>query len=106
MEGGMKAVKLAVLVMGVLILLGTAVIIGTVIRRATSGAPATVTATVTATAATTAGPPFVALLDEPAGTAIAGIVPVRDLLAVHLRGGGPDRVLLIDPAETSAAVTV
>ena len=91
MEGGMKAVKLAVLVMGVLILLGTAVIIGTVIRRATSGAPA-------ATAATTGGAPFVALLDEPAGTAIAGIVPARDLLAVHLRGGGPDRVLLIDPA--------
>ena len=95
MEGGMKAVKLAVLVMGVLILLGTAVIIGTVIRRATSGAPA---ATAAATAAATGGAPFVALLDEPAGTAIGGIVPVRDLLAVHLRGGGPDRVLLIDPA--------
>ena len=93
MEGGMKAVKLAVLVMGVLILLGTAVIIGTVIRRATSGAPA----------AAIGGLPFVALLDEPAGTAIAGIVPAQDRLAVHLRGGGPDRVLMVDPA--TGAVT-
>jgi hypothetical protein len=38
------------------------------------------------------------VLDEPAGTQIAGIAAVRDRLAVQLRGGGADRVLLIDPA--------
>ena len=94
MEGGMKAVKLAVLVMGILILLGTAVIVGTVIKRATSGAPT----------AATGSAAYVALLDEPPGTAISAIVPVQDRLAVHLHGGGgPDRVLLIDPA--TGAVT-
>jgi hypothetical protein len=41
--------------------------------------------------------PFAAVLDEPAGTGIAGIASVRDRLAVQLRGGGMDRVLLIDP---------
>ena len=88
MESGMKAVKIAVLVMGILILLGTAVIIGTVIKRATSGG------------SVASGPDkaFVSLLDEPAGTSIAAIAPLNDRMAVHLRGGGPDRVLLIDPA--------
>jgi hypothetical protein len=84
--GGLRAVKIATIAMGVLILLGTAVILVTIIKRTMSGP---------------AGLPekaFAAVLDEPAGTGIAGIASVRDRLAVQLHGGGVDRVLLLDPA--------
>jgi len=86
MNGGMRALKAATIAMGVLILVGTAVILATIVKRTTSG---------------TAGLPekaFAALLEEPAGTSIAGIAAVRDRLAVQLHGGGADRVVLIDPA--------
>ena len=86
MGGGMRAVKIATIAMGVLILLGTTVILVTVVKRTMNGPT------------TAAEKPFAAVLDEPAGTAIAGIAQVRDRLAVQLRGGGLDRVLLIDPA--------
>ena len=46
---------------------------------------------------------MVMTLDEPEGTHIAGIVAIRDRLAVQLQGGGMDRVLLIDPV-TGAVV--
>jgi hypothetical protein len=85
MDGGMRALKIATIVMGVLIVLGTAVVIITVVRRTVYGP---------------AGLPekaFTAVLDEPTGTAIVGIAPVRDRLAVQLRGGGVDRLVLIDP---------
>jgi hypothetical protein len=86
MGGGMRALKIATIAMGVLIVLGTTVILVTVVKRTMSGP---------------AGVPdkaFTSVLDEPEGTAIAGIASVRDRLAVQLHGGGPDRVLLIDPA--------
>ena len=82
--GGMRAVTIASIVMGVLIILGTTVILVTIVKRTVSGP---------------SGPPekpFAALLDEPAGTAIAGIASVRERLAVQLHGGGADRVVLID----------
>jgi hypothetical protein len=89
MGDGMRVLKIAVVVMGVLIVLGT---MGLVIGIARRSAPPSV-------------PPVAALpasvsaeLDEPAGTRIAGIVALRDRLAVQLQGGGPDRVVLIDPA--------
>lgn len=91
MGGGMRAVKIATIAMGVLIVLGTTVILVTIVRRTMSGP---------------AGLPektFAAVLDEPAGTGIAGIASVRDRLAVQLHGGGVDRVVLIDPV--SGAVT-
>ena len=84
MEGGMRAVKIAAIVMAVLIVLGTTVIIVTVVRR-------------------TFGPmeqpirPFATRLDEPADSRIVGIASVRDRLAISLTGGGADRVVLIDP---------
>jgi hypothetical protein len=37
-------------------------------------------------------------LDEPLGTRIAEIAAFGERLALRLEGGGPDRVLLIDPA--------
>lgn len=85
MGGGMQALKIVTIVMGVLILLGTTVVVVTVVRRTMSGP---------------AGHPekaFSVMLDEPAGTGIVGITAVRDRLAVQLHGGGVDRVLLIDP---------
>lgn len=86
MGDGFRAVKIAAIVMGVLIVLGTTALIVMVVKRGTSGG-------------TVAAPdkPFSVVLDEPPGTAIAGIAPVRDGLAIQLRGGGPDRILIVDP---------
>ena len=86
MAGGLRALKIATIVMGVLIVLGTSVVLVTIVKRTMSGP---------------AGMPekaFVAALDEPAGTGIVGIAAVRDRLAVQLHGGGVDRVVLVDPA--------
>jgi hypothetical protein len=85
MDGGMRALKIATIVMGVLIVLGTAVVIITVVKRTMYG-PAAMPEKA-----------FAAVLDEPTGTTIVGIAPVRDRLAVQLHGGGVDRVMLIDP---------
>jgi hypothetical protein len=85
MAGGMQALKIATIVMGVLIVLGTGVVLVTIVKRTMSGPVGT------------PEKPFVAALDEPAGTGIVGIAAVRDRLAVQLHGGGADRVLLIDP---------
>lgn len=81
----MRALKIATVIMGVLILFGTAALVIVVVRRGVSPARPALPATV-ATA-----------LQEPAGTRIAGIAALQDRLAVQLQGGGPDRVLLIDP---------
>ena len=93
----MRALKVAVIVMGVLIVMGTIGLIVGVARRASAPAPVA--------AATVAPLPasMAAVLDEPAGTRIAGIVAVRDRLAVELQGGGVDRVVLIDPATGAVA---
>jgi uncharacterized membrane protein len=93
MGDGMRGLKVAVVVMGVLIVLGTVGLMVGIARR--SGAPAVAVATWPAA--------MEAVLDEPAGTRIAGIVAVRDRLAVQLQGGGADRVVLIDPATGAVA---
>ena len=36
------------------------------------------------------------MLDEPAGTRIAGTSAAADRIALRLEGGGPDRVVLVD----------
>ena len=82
----MRALKIATIAMGVLILLGTTVILVTIVKRTMSGPPAV------------PGKAFAAVLDEPEGTAIVGIATLRDRLAVQLRGGGADRVVLVDAA--------
>jgi hypothetical protein len=92
MGDGMRALKVAVVVMGVLIVLGTIGLVVGIARR--SGTPVAV-ATWPAVMA--------AVLDEPAGTRIAGLAAVRDRLAVQLQGGGADRVVLIDPATGAVA---
>jgi hypothetical protein len=79
----MGFLKIAVVVMGVLIVGGTATLIGIIATRASgqAGLPATVTA----------------VLAEPEGSRITGIAATQDRLAVQLQGGGADRVVLIDP---------
>jgi hypothetical protein len=87
---GMRALKIAVVVMGVLIVAGTmALVIGVARRSSAPVAPLPAS--------------MVAVLDEPAGTRIAGIVAVQDRLAVQLQGGGVDRVVLVDPRTGAVA---
>ncbi len=90
----MRGLTIAVIVMGVLIVAGTIALVVGVARRP----PAPFAPTATTFPAT-----FAAVLDEPAGTHMAGIAAIRDRLAVHLQGGGADRVVLIDPV-TGAVV--
>jgi hypothetical protein len=105
MGGGMRAIKIATIAMGVLIVLGTTVILVTIVKRTMlgpmgSGPPGSAapgSGPPGSGATGVAGKPFAAVLDEPAGTGIAGIAQVHERLAVLLRGGGTDRVLLIDP---------
>ncbi len=88
----MRALKIAVVFMGVLIVLGTVGLVVGITRRASVPVAAPIAAM----------PEVVsAVLNEPAGTRIAGIVAVRDRLALQLQGGGMDRVLLIDPSTGS-----
>ncbi len=76
----MRALKVAVIVMGVMIVLGVAGL-GYALTRVVFGPP----------------PPLAAaLLDEPAGTRIVSIAAMPDRLAIQLSGGGPDRVVVID----------
>ena len=90
----MRALKILVVVMGVLIIAGT-VTLGVVIMRRMGGdaPPASATA-------------LLRQLDEPSGTVIAAIALNPDRLVLHLRGGGPDRVVLIDPRSGATVARV
>jgi hypothetical protein len=87
MGSGLRALKIAVIVMAVLIVTGTTALIIEVILRTTGpertlavGSPA----------------PFSTTLQEPAGTRIVGVSETQDRVAVQLQGGGADRVVLMD----------
>jgi hypothetical protein len=76
----MRGLQVAVIVMGIMIVAGVAVIAATVAHRLASPSV-----------------PFVrADLDEPAGTEIGTIAATGDRLAIQLRGGGPDRLVILD----------
>ena len=75
----MRALKAAVVLMGVLIVVGTTTLIVLLVTRVGS---------------TTA--PADTVLDEPAGTRIAAASVGPDKLSVQLQGGGPDRVIIVD----------
>jgi hypothetical protein len=82
----MRFLKIAVAVMGVLIVVGTTVLVVTIVHRL-SALPASRTST--------AAPPP---LSEPAGTRIVAMAQVANGLALALSGGGEgDRVVVIDP---------
>ncbi|HKM64681.1 MAG TPA: DUF6476 family protein [Acidisphaera sp.] len=85
----MRALKAAVIVMGVLIVVGTAALLVLIVQKLNS------TGTAVARAPT--------VLDEPAGTRIAGVAASGDRLAVQLQGGGADRVVVIDLRSLSVA---
>lgn len=78
----MRALKVLTIVMGVMIVVGV-VALGVVMTQRLGGLAA--------------GAGVAATLDEPAGTAIVGIAATADRVAIQLRGGGPDRVVLVDP---------
>ena len=78
----MRALKAAVIVMGILIVAGVVTIMVTIVQR-TAGLPAPATTQQ-------------ALLAEPDGTRIAGMSAAGDRLALQLQGGGPDRVVVLD----------
>ena len=76
----MRALKVAITVMGVLIVAGTVLLVTLIVRRSVPAGGA-------------AGP---VVLDEPSGTRIAGVSLLPDRWAVQLEGGGPDRVVVLD----------
>ncbi len=78
----MRALMGLVVGMGVLIVAGVAGLIGVVASRVASHRAPVLAA---------------AVLDEPAGTRIAGIASLGDGLALQLQGGGADRVVVVDP---------
>jgi hypothetical protein len=85
----MRFLKVLTIAMGILILAATTLLVVIIARRIGGGG---------------AAPTLIALsLEEPAGTRIAGIATAGDRLAIALQGGGPDRVMLIDP-RTGAVV--
>lgn len=77
----MRLLRVLVVVMGVMIVAGVAAL-GVLLTRRIGAVPAPATA---------------ALLDEPDGTRIASISSAADSIALQLQGGGPDRVVVIDP---------
>jgi hypothetical protein len=86
----MRAVKIAAAVMAVMIVLGTTFLVVTVFKRLSAPAFPIMASTAAA-------------MDEPVGTSIAGIAAVGDRLAVQLHGGGPDRVVFVDPHTATVA---
>jgi hypothetical protein len=85
---GYRALKLATVVMGVLIILGTLTLAVLIARRlAGAEAPA---------------PAGVVRLVEPAGSRIAGIAAEGGRLMVLVTGGGPDRVRVLNVRDLPA----
>ena len=77
----MRALKVLVVVMGVMIVVGV-VALGVIMTQRLGGL--------------VAGGAADTVLAEPDGTVIAGIAGAADRIAIHLHGGGADRVVLID----------
>ncbi len=78
--GFVRGLKVAVGIMSVLIVAGV-VTLAVLISKRMSGPPSQVTR---------------AVLDEPAGTRLAGASLAGDRMAVQLAGGGPDRIVIVD----------
>ena len=85
----MRALKIVTVVMGVIIIVGTAALAVLIARRLSGSVQSPAS--------------FAVQLAEPDGTRIAGIAVLQDRLAVRLEGGGPDRVVVVDP-RTGATV--
>ncbi len=75
--------------MGVVILLGTVVLLVTILHRASAPPPPAA--------------PIARVLREPAGTRIGAIAGAGGRFLLLLHGGGPDRLVLIDPRTGAVA---
>jgi hypothetical protein len=76
----MRGLLALVIAMGVLIVAGVGILAVTIMHRLS-----------------TPGIQPALALAEPAGTRMQAIAPAGDRLAILLTGGGPDRVILLDP---------
>ena len=117
----MRALKVAVVVMGLVIIAGTGLLVVTIVQRVFHPHPGAPVASVQAPARPAVPQPAVpqpavsrpavprpavsrpavpasVTLDEPAGTHIVAVGGYGQGLAVTLSGGGPDRVVLLDRA--------
>jgi hypothetical protein len=99
--GAIRALKVAVVVMGLVIVIGTGVLVAVIVKRVTQshiGGQAARTEPVRVPPVLGGTEPSVggAVLDEPAGTHIVAVAGYAEGLAVTLSGGGPDRVVLLD----------
>ena len=84
-----RPLLIAVIAMGVLIVLVTTVVIVKLVKDVVT-APASVTLTTT-------------MLRQPAGSHIVTITSADGRLGVLLQGGGPDRILMVDPSSGRVA---
>jgi hypothetical protein len=97
----MRGLKVLVVVMGVMIVAGTATLGVVIVRRL--GGPGAGSGAGSGTGSG-AGAAIAAVLDEPAGTRIAGVAGAGERFVVTLSGGGvPDRAVLVD-ARSGAVV--
>ena len=76
----MRALLAVVVAMGVLIVVGVATLAVTIVHRLSASS---VQASL--------------VLDEPPGTRFQSVASAGDRLVILLTGGGPDRIVLVDP---------
>jgi hypothetical protein len=84
-----RPLLIAVIAMGVLIVLVTTVVVVKLVRDVVA-APASVTLTTT-------------MLHQPAGSHIVTMTTVDGRLGLLINGGGPDRILFVDPGTGQVA---
>lgn len=87
----MRALKVLTIAMGIAIVVATAALAVLIARRLS---------------APVRPPSYTAALREQAGARIAGVAGLQDRLAVWIQGGGPDRILLLDPRSGDVTGTV
>lgn len=102
-----RPLLIAVIVMGVLVVLATGVVIVKVVTDITGGSPAPALTTSALTGAVSVPADAVTLttrvLSQPEGSHIVSITGLGNRLSVLITGGGPDRILFVDPG--TGAVT-
>ncbi len=86
----MQALKAITALMAVLIVAGTAVLIFLIIHRLAPAAPL--------------NPPV--SLHQPPGSHLVGLASTARTLAVAVSGGGPDRIILLNPTTLAPVATV
>ena len=86
----MRGLLAIVVIMGVLIVAGVAILAATIVHRLSGSSVAQAAVT----------------LVEPPGTHMQSIASAGDRLAILLTGGGPDRVVLVDPRTGTATAHI